>query len=109
MSWNKEIYLDKQLPFGLRSAPILFNAYADALEWILRERGVGTVIHYLDDFLLIGSPNSTECQTFLDIVIATCSELGVPLATDKIEGPSTSLSFLGIELDSSTLQARLPL
>ena len=32
----------------------------------------------------------------------------MPLHPDKLEGPSTQLSVLGIELDSVTLQARLP-
>lgn len=34
--------------------------------------------------------------------------LGAPLADEKVEGPSTSLSFLGIELDTVLLMARLP-
>ena len=36
-----------------------------------------------------------------------CKELGVPLALEKIEGPATSLPFLGIILDSSKMEARL--
>ena len=31
MAWNGKVYLDKVLPFGLRSAPIIFSAIADAL------------------------------------------------------------------------------
>ena len=34
--------------------------------------------------------------------------IGVPLAADKIAGPATSLVFLGIELDSVRMEARLP-
>ena len=32
MAWNGKVYLDKVLPFGLRSAPIIFSAIADALQ-----------------------------------------------------------------------------
>ena len=35
--------------------------------------------------------------------------LGVPLAEDKVDGPSTTVPFLGIMLDSVRLEARLPL
>ena len=108
MKWKNEIYIDKQLPFGLRSAPILFNALADALEWILRERGISNVIHYLDDFLVFDSPGSAVCSVFLECMQATCSQLGVPLALDKIAGPCTRLTFLGIELDTEEMQALLP-
>ena len=33
-------YIDAALPFDLRSAPKLFNALADALEWIAKHLGV---------------------------------------------------------------------
>ncbi len=45
VAWEKQLYVDTTLPFGLRSA--LFNAVADALEWILKR-------HYLDDFIVAG-------------------------------------------------------
>lgn len=34
--WQGNYYVDTCLPFGLRSAPFLFNMVADVLEWILR-------------------------------------------------------------------------
>ena len=34
--------------------------------------------------------------------------MGVPIAHEKTFGPSTTLSFLGIELDTLTMEARLP-
>ena len=33
--WDGTVYIDRVLPFGLRSAPKLFSAVADALQWIL--------------------------------------------------------------------------
>ena len=40
MEWRGRVFLDKTLPFGLRSAPKLFCALADALGWILKAAGV---------------------------------------------------------------------
>ena len=37
-----------------------------------------------------------------------CNKLGVPLALDKLLGPSTVLPFLGIELDTATMELYLP-
>ena len=54
------IYMDPMLPFGLCSAPKLFNAVVDALEWYLRGCGIRHVFHYLDDFIVIGPPHSPE-------------------------------------------------
>ena len=71
---------------GSVSAPAILNALVEALEWILRSRGVKYIIHYLDDFLLLGHPNSEECVVALSSTLSTCRELGVPLAA--VEGPA---------------------
>ena len=50
MRWNDKLYIDTVLPFGLRSAPMIFSAVADAVKWIAVESGVSSLMHYLDDF-----------------------------------------------------------
>ena len=60
MMWEGALFIDTTLPFGLRSAPKIFTAIADAVEWIAKRYGVRFVIHYLDDFLIIAAPNSPE-------------------------------------------------
>ena len=94
------------IPFGLRSAPKLFTALADAIQWLIKERGTECCIHYLDDYLFVEKPTATAQA--LHMACATLSDLGVPLAPEKVEGPQTCLVFLGIELDTHTLTARLP-
>ena len=37
-----------------------------------------------------------------------CTELGVPLAIDKEEGPSTTIVFVGIVIDTVKQELRLP-
>ena len=102
------MYVDCQLPFGLATAPAIFNALAEALEWILRSRSVKYIIHYFDDFLLLGHPNSDECVAALTTTLFTCRELGVPLAADKVEGPAPVLTFLGIELNTIAMSLAVP-
>ena len=107
MSWKGNLYADASLPFGLRSAPKIFNAVADALMWIMGQQGT-RAIHYLDDYLLFGAPNTPECQLALARTLATCDRLGVPIAKHKTEGPACQLTFLGIELDTQAGVVRLP-
>ena len=111
MKWNDQFYIDPMLPFGLRLAPKIFNALADALEWRLREDGVRNVFHYLDDFVVLGTPGMLECQSALERLRFRCSDLGIPLAAHKCEGPSTEstcVTFLGIVIDTATGELRLP-
>ena len=48
--WEGNVYVDQALPFGLRSAPIIFTAVADVIRFALMQGGVPILIHYLDDF-----------------------------------------------------------
>ena len=105
--WGQSTYIDTALPFGLRSAPKIFSVFADALAWVMQDHGVTRQLHYLDDFLFLGAPGSTECATSLQTALHVCSHLGVPVASHKTEGPATQLTFLGIQIDTETMQLGL--
>ena len=107
MSWKGQVYIDTVLPFGLRSAPIIFTAVADAVQWILTQ-GVNHIMHYLEDYLVMGSPDSPEFQRSLETILHCCRRLGVPIAQHKTKGPSMQLVFLDIELNTREGILRLP-
>ena len=115
MVWQGQFYYDKVLPFGLRSSPAIFNLLADAVCWILRqEYRIPSLEHYLDDFIGVSSPSETPCTSTAAIhkatLLAVFDNLGIPVAsgTDKIVGPTTCLTVLGIEVDSVAQVCRLP-
>ena len=108
MEWRGTTYCDQALPFGLRSAPLIFTAVADSLAWALSCNGISNIIHYLDDFFLAGHPASNECEVALQKAIPICHRLGLPVAPSKVEGPATILTFLGIKIDTVLQQIRLP-
>lgn len=83
MQWENTVYIDPMLPFGLRSAPKIFNAVADGLEWCLRERDV-IIFYYLDDYItVVGAPDSNEYAEALEVLDRTCANMGFPLADHK--------------------------
>ena len=107
VQWNGAIYVDRMLPFGLRSAPKLFSALADAVQWMLKRKGISKGIHYLDDFVLVaGSRVAADRQK--STLLWLFEHLGIPIEPAKLEGPSTCLTFLGIEVDTASFQLRLP-
>ena len=85
VSWQGTTYLDRALPFGLRSAPKLFSALTDAMMWMLYERGIETALHYLDDFLILGPAGSPLCGQALQTTLTLCDELGFPVAPEKLK------------------------
>ena len=76
MAWGGRTYIDCQLPFGLRSAPLLFSVVADVLEWIVLQKGVSFCMHYLDDFLTAGPAKTETCASNLKVLSETCQLLG---------------------------------
>ena len=54
--------MDLVLPFGLRSAANIFNTVADALAWHLIRASVEFIDHYLNDFIILGAPDTSQCQ-----------------------------------------------
>ena len=103
MQFEGLLYVDSVFSFGLRSAPKIFTAIVDALEWIVSKAGVRTLFHYLDDFLIVAHLASNQCRDDLCWLLDVFTHLRIPIAEDKLEGPTKSLLFLGIELDSDPL------
>ena len=93
--WNNQYYVNLYLPFGLRSAPFLFNQLSDALEWVLKHNyGLKHVLHILDDFF-IAEPTRLKCLSSFNTLlrffyVGSCSGGRVqnprPLPSTRIYG-----------------------
>lgn len=105
--WQGFYYVDTRLPFGSRTSPFLFNGFADLLCWILvTVGGIALMVHYLDDYF-ITAYSSSHCARDMDTMCAICNTLGVPLSPEKMVGPSQKLTYLGIEIDTTTMSVQL--
>ncbi len=70
IQWQGAFYYDKVLPFGLHSAPYIFNCLAEVLCWILQVNyNIRYIMHYLDDFFTLGAPNTIECSQNLNMIM----------------------------------------
>lgn len=113
--WLGKYYYERVLPFGLRSSCRLWELYAAALHHLFAEvltvqgvpRSDYEVIHYVDDFLFVVR-DQQQAGAVRAAAESLCRMLGLPMAEDKTEGPVQCLTFLGIELDTRALEARLP-
>ena len=106
--WRNRFFVDTCLPFGLRSAPYLFNQLSIAIHWVLQHSyGVHHLLHYLDDFFTAGPANSSQYSENLQSMFTLCSNINAPIKLSKVEGPTTSLTFLGIHINSNTMEASI--
>jgi len=109
--WAGTYYSERFLPFGLPTAPYLFNLFAELFHWILADslntlNREASVIHYLDDFLIVLPPhgNGIDCgSTFAEL----SSEVGLSIKVAKNE-EGTTASFGGVEFNTIAMVIRLP-
>ena len=107
--WKEKFYHDRTLAMGLSSSCQIFETFSSALQHISQEHlRIRHMLHILDDFLFI-APSQIQCHHHLHQFSGLCETLGIPLAPEKTEGPLTTLTFAGIELDSISMEARLPM
>ncbi|OKO92884.1 hypothetical protein PENSUB_12565 [Penicillium subrubescens] len=108
--WNDSTYVECCLPFGLATAPFLFNLFAEALHWILQCLLPAFYInHYLDDFIAIARspPASDPTGPFDKVYNEVTDYLRIPRNTKK-DQQGTCVTVLGIQIDSIAMEARLP-
>ena len=64
--------------------------------------------HYSDDFFLVSPPNIQIANKEINIIEEGFNHLGIPLAANKKVGPSTSVTYLGININSSNMTMNVP-
>ena len=107
--WQGFYYYDRCLPMGAASSCQIFEAFSSALKWAtLHRSNTKHIVKILDDFLFL-APSYGDALSALNAFRSICSSIGVPLNADKTFLPSQIMIFLGITLDSTTMEARLPL
>ena len=106
-SGKTQYFFSKVLNFGLRSAPFLFDLFAEALLDFMYHVGVPRrIVRYVDDFIVVAS-SAHECQNHLDVMLDTCLAAGFSVQPSKITTPAVTCEFLGIVIDSSLQQLRI--
>ncbi len=105
-----DYYVDRALPMGASCSPALFEKFSTFVEWVARrEAATDRVIHYADDFLLCGEEfGNFSCARLVSTFENVCKKLGVPLAHEKSVGPTTKLTYLGLEIDSVRQVVAIP-
>ena len=79
------------------------NCLSNAILCIMSRR---VFFNYLEDFRIIGKTQS-ECQQGLLTLIRLLHSFGFNISWEKVVSPSKCVTFLGIELDFSTMSIRL--
>jgi len=109
LQWEGKYYNERVLPFGLRTAPFLFNLFAEAWEWILRSwTDCKFIEHFLDDTMAAFPIHlGHQLQQFKADYSLLCKLLGI-LCNDDKDDEGTLVQLLGRLVDSHTFTVSIP-
>ena len=99
--------VDNRLCMGLSSSPYIFTRISNFIVRCARREGIGRITNYLDDFCIVGGSwqDTSESQNKL---IRILRRLGFFISFKKLQSPVNKLRFLGIYIDSISLELSLP-
>ena len=92
-------FIDKCLPFGAAISCAHFQAFSNALAHIVREKTGKDNVNYLDDFFF-AQLLRYACNLQVEIFLSICTEINFPVSLEKTFWATTSLTFLGLLIDT---------
>ena len=97
----------RQEDWDLLRRPILRQQALALRSTLLNECHINRVLHYLDDFFF-DEPHNSTCHASMTRVKNKAHPRAYCTGEAEQTGPTTTITFLGIELDSEVLVAKLP-
>ena len=94
---HRGLYRYKRLPFGIASAPAIFQKTMDSIL-----QGLTGVICYLDDILITGT-NDEDHLSNLEVVLQRLQERGIRVKKEKCAFLQSSVEYLGHRIDEQGL------
>ena len=108
MCFDGQFYFDRCMPMGCSVSCAVFERFSSFLQACCRRIASSKgILHYLDDFFFVGWA-ADECAHLMRCFRAMCDRFGIPIADEKTEGPVQVITYLGLEIDSTELQVRVP-
>ena len=108
MCFDGQFYFDRCMPMGCSVSCAVVERFSSFLQACCRRIASSQgILHYLDDFFFVGRA-ADECAHLMRCFRAMCDRFGIPIADEKTEGPVQVITYLGLEIDSTELQVRVP-
>lgn len=105
---EETVMVDTRLPFGASRSVGIFHSLTQAVCSIMAAKyGMCKIVAYIDDFLIVCQSRDQALET-LNTLIALLRKLGFWINYNKVVGPATRLTFLGVILDSVQMTMELP-
>ena len=106
---NKFYYfVDKCLPFGAAISCKIFQAFSDAISFLVRKGTNQDNVNYLDDFFFVALWK-LYCDDQIKYFLHICQLINFPVSMEKTFWGSTEIVFLGLLIDTLQQRVYLPI
>ena len=112
--WRGLFFVFISLMFGLRHSGLQGQRITDALSWIHRRLGLDTqeetlfnCVNYCDDLGGVESTKARAEESFTRLG-SLLPELGLDESVDKARAPSTVMTYLGVNFNTTTMTMSVP-
>lgn len=104
----RSVLLRRSATIWQQVVTLLFCQLFEDIIWIvLQEANRRKILAYSDDLFILSNINLRDCADVMRIMTVASTQFRIAIATDKIDGAATKITFLGIQLDSA-LQLFVP-
>lgn len=104
--WDGAYYCDVTMPFGSRASSYHMQSVANAITGVLGAEGIFAYM-YLDDLITL-SVDRDQAHAHHKRVLELLQALGLPVAEDKIQAPSSVVEWLGININARDMTLSIP-
>ena len=101
LNWKSVTYVDATLAFGTQ----IFQRLSDAIRHMMHRQGF-TVLNYVDDFIGVETP--CVARRSYDALLELLQKLGLEVSVNKLVGPATKVTCLGVDVDSVERMVSIP-
>lgn len=105
-SVDSQTYLDRCPSFGCRSSSGACQRVSSAVVFMMAKRGFN-ILAFLDDFAGCEDSHRGATQAF-NTFTALAAQLGLQLAVDKCQAPSTKMQWLGFDVNTVDMTVAIP-
>ena len=106
VKFGNQYFLDRSLAFGFCHGSQIFQRCTDAIRYIMAAHGYPLLFNYIDDLIYTGLPSQMDDSfNFLKNLLV---ELGLDISPKKLVPPSTSVTCLGILINSIQKTISIP-
>ena len=101
-------FVDKCLPFGAAISCALFQAFSDAVAFIVSKKTGKKLVNYLDDFFFVALLKML-CNSQITEFLQTCDTINFPVSLEKTFWANTQIVFLGLLINTRTCTVSIPI